>query len=92
MNDNDRKDLARVLLRAASQALECATPEDFSGLKQTTDHELQRVWARTSVDSKGAARLARWMRTLSDETVATDYGATCANYAGKLLQLMGERR
>ncbi len=44
MNDTDRRDLARVLLRAASQALECATPEDFSGLRQTTFRELNRIW------------------------------------------------
>ncbi len=91
MNDNDRRDLARVLLRAVSQALECASPEDFSGLRQTTFREMNRIWVGI-IDAKTATRVAVWMRSLNDETVPTDYGAMCADYASKLLQLMGERR
>ena len=91
MNDNDRRDLARVLLRAASQALEADDQGGFLGLRRGTGLEMNRIWLGID-DVKAAARVSNWMRTIEAESVPTDFAALCADYAGKLLQLMGERR
>jgi hypothetical protein len=67
VNDNDRRDLARVLLRAASQALECANPEDFSGLRQGTLNEGNRIMERV-FDQNEAKSLSWLVLKLQSET------------------------
>lgn len=84
MNDNDRRDLARVLLRAASQALECANPEDFSGLRQTTFREMNRIWVGFT-SHREAINFSDTMRILNGQVSATLFAQIAAAEASRQL-------
>jgi hypothetical protein len=84
MNDNDRKDLARVLLRAASQALECASPENFSGLRQTTFRELNRIWVGLTSHHE-AHNVGDTIRVLHGQESAKHFAHTAAYEACRQL-------